>query len=359
MFNATTTSGNLLGLVGFRQPYNPDYAIIDSDNLATRSGLYVTDNPMCKIEYIKDSQDYVSISDADFNTYLKNRQKDSIISVCNAVFNQPDYIDRQVLYKNAFNKIDLETLPNGFIGYKIQVSDKKNVAFEITRMLLDFSGSGDIELLLFNTGSKTPLFSQVVTISSDHQELDLNWVVDNSSTTYKGDYYLGYLSNYVDIGTLQPYKKDYNFGQVESIITHLCIEQGYVNGHTTNTLFDLEDWDGISETTGLNPDITVYDDFTDLISQNEKLFSRAIQLDMQIAFLSEMLHSLRVNRNERLGEKNALKLMIEIEGQQTDNAVKVTGLKPLLFRELQRVKNEISKIRDGYFGYGYFTQTLN
>lgn len=359
MFNASTISGKLVGSVGFRQPYNPDYAIIDSDNLASRSGLFVTDNPMIKVEYIKDNQDYISISDADFNTFLKNKQKDSIIAVANAVFNMPDFIDRQVLYKNASNKVDLETLPNGFVGYKIQVDSNKNIAFEITRMLLDFSGSGDIELMLFNTASKTPLFTEVVTISSDHQEVELNWIVDNSGDTYKGDYYLGYLSNYVDIGTLQPYKRDYNFGEVESIITHLCIQKGYVNGHTTNTLFDLEDWDGMSETTGINPDITIYYDFTDLIVQNERLFARAIQMDMQINFLSEMLHSLRVNRNERLGEKHTLKLIVEIEGQTSDSAVKVTGLRPLLFRELGRVKNEIEKLRDGYFGMGYFTDTLS
>jgi hypothetical protein len=359
MFNASTISGKLLGIVGFRQPSNPVYAIIDADNLASTSGLYATDNPMVKVEYIKESQDYVDISDADFNTYLKNKQNDSIVTVANAIFNMPDFIDRQVLYKNASNKVDLETLPNGFVGYKIQVDSGKNLAFEITRTMLDFSGTGDIELMLFNTSSKTPLFTKVITITTDHQEEVLNWVVDNSGDTYKGDYYLGYLSNYVDIGTLQPFKRDYNLGQVESIITHLCIEKGFVAGHTTNTLFDLEDWDGMSETTGINPDITVFEDFTDLIVQNKSFFARAIQLDMQIGFISEMLNSLRANRDKRMGEASASKLMIEIEGQTSDSAIKVTGLRPLLFREVGRVRNEIEKIREGYSGIGFYTETLS
>ena len=82
---------------------------------------------------------------------IKNLQEDAIVSVCSRVFNKPDYIDRQVLYKNAQNKINSETLPDGFVCFKIVVSNKKNIAFKIERILLDFEGTGDIELLLFNT----------------------------------------------------------------------------------------------------------------------------------------------------------------------------------------------------------------
>jgi hypothetical protein len=64
----------LYGLVGCRQPANPAYALLDADNLVSRSGRYITDNAFCKIEYIYDNLNYKDSTDAQFNTFLKNKQ---------------------------------------------------------------------------------------------------------------------------------------------------------------------------------------------------------------------------------------------------------------------------------------------
>jgi len=357
MLNPTIISDKLYGLVGIRQPYNPDYQKINTDNQGSRSGYFVTDNPLVKAETIIDSQDYQAISETDLNAWLKIKQQESIVSVGNAVFNRVDHLDRQVLYKNATNKIDTETLPDGFVGYRIQVSSKKNIAFQIKRVLLDFEGTGDIELLLFNTSQKAPIQSQVITISTDHEEYVLDWAVDNSGGLYKGDYYLGYLTNYVDINDLVPYKREYNNADIESLITDLCITRIKVAGHSTNTLFDLDDEDGLSETTGLNPDITVYEDFTDLMIQNESMFARAIQLDMQVSFLSEIFASIRVNRNERISAAMLDKMRLEVEGFN-DGRVHKVGIKAQLKRSIETVRDEIDKLREGYFGEEIFVETL-
>ena len=189
MFNISIVTTGLLGLVGYRQPFDPAFTTLNAANLTSRSGLIVNDAAFAKLEYLKDAQDFDAISDVDFNTFLQNKQKESIINVCNAVFNESVYIDKQVLYKNAFNKVDTETLPDGFVCFEIEVTQKKNVAFEIKRILLDFDGTGDIELLLFNTAQKAPLFTKVITITSDHQAEELGWVIDNLVDTYKGEYY--------------------------------------------------------------------------------------------------------------------------------------------------------------------------
>lgn len=357
MFNYSIVSSGLSGLVGYRQPYNPEIPTLTAPNTTTRSGLYINDNPLAKLEYVYDCQDYDAISDADFNTYLNNAMSESIVNVCSNVFNKSSYIDRQVLYKNALNKVESETLPAGFIGYKIGVSSEKNVAFEIKRILLDFEGSGDIELLLFNTSVKAPIQTKVITISTDHKSEDLSWVVDNSGNTYKGDYYLGYISSYVDIGTLKPYKRDWNNANIESIITYLGIEKGNFPAMTTNVLADLDDWDGTDITTGLNPDITVYEDYTDLILNNEKLFSRAILLDSQIRILSEVMASIRSNKNERIGKDLLSRVVLELDGADV-NGIKKESLRGTLSREIKRVANEINKIREGYFGGNLSTITM-
>ena len=360
MFNKSIVTTGLLGLVGYRQPFDPAFPVLDGANTTSTSGLIVNDNAFAKLEYLLDAQDYADIDTAQFNTLLQNQQKQSIINVCNSVFNnRSSYIDKQVLYKNAFNKVDTETLPDGFVGFKIQVSDEKNVAFKITRMILDFEGSGDIELLLFNTSQKDPIQTKIISITTDHVVEVLNWIVDNSGDTYKGDYYLGYLTNYVNIGTLKPYDKDHNRGNLMSVITHLGIARGKFPGMNANVLPDLDNWDGLSETTGLNPDITVYEDFTELIINNADLFANAINYDMQINVLSVIASSIRSNRNTRIGKDMLPRLQLEIEGQPTtDKSIKVTGLRPLLSGSMGILRKEIKSLTDGYFGKRAWIETM-
>lgn len=75
MLDVSKIKSSLSGLVGFEQPFNPDYDIVDLENLLSESGYYVTSNAYAKIEYIKDCQDYKDISDADFNTVLKKYKR--------------------------------------------------------------------------------------------------------------------------------------------------------------------------------------------------------------------------------------------------------------------------------------------
>ena len=165
MFDVTKIQNSLVGIVGFRQPYNPDYAILDTDNTLSTSGIFVNDNSYAKIEYIKDNQDYSGISNTQFNEYLTNLQKSSITSICSSVFSDYDFLERDILYKNTSNKIDVETLPIGFVGYKIQVSSNKNIAIKLNRVILDFQGTGDLELILWNTGKKEPIYTKTITKS--------------------------------------------------------------------------------------------------------------------------------------------------------------------------------------------------
>lgn len=350
MFNKVKIA-SLYGVVGLRQPYNPTYQVLDADNQISRSGYYATENKFVKIEYLKENQDYAEISDADFNEELKHIQESAISSVCNDVFNESDYIDRQVLYPHAQNRVNVETMKNGLICYKLQVSIEKNVAFEINRVMLDFQGTGTFKLMLFNTSQTEPIESKDITITTTHQVEELNWVVDNSDNTYKGDYYLGYLTGDDFItGDLTPFKRDYERSDIMSNITHLNVTKRLFTGHSTETIPDLTTEQSTDVCLGINPDITVFDDYTDLILRNEKLFSYAILLDFQVKLISTYLTSLRSNKDQRNSNAQATQMMLELEGQSGDGVVKITGLKPLLRGEISRIKKEIDKLKRGYFG---------
>jgi hypothetical protein len=354
MFNVSKIQSGLYGVVGLRQPHNPDYQKLDSANQISRSGYFITDNSSIKIEHIYDSVDFKGLTDAEFNTFLKQKQEESIVSVCNQVFNRSSYIDRDLLYKYAQNKVATDILSNGFVGHEIKVSKEKNISFEITRVLLDFSTTGTLELALFNTALETPIFSKSIVITDKHQVEKLNWRVDNSGDTYKGDYYFGYVTD----GTLIPYARDFENSIVESNITHLNIERVAVPNHTGTNIFDLTKVESLSEVTGLNPDITVFEDYTDLILQNEMLFANAINLDFQINILSNYSNSLRSNRNERKSDGLVLKILQEIEGQQGDGLVTITGLRPQLLRSIKNIKSEVDSLIKGYFGGKLSTITM-
>jgi hypothetical protein len=359
MFDKQKITDALKGLVGFRQPTNPDYAVIDSTNLESRSGYYFDDNPYVKVEYLKDNTDYKDISDADFNTLLQEYQESAIASVCGQVFDKPSYIDRNLFYRFAQNKQETDTLPEGFIGYRIRVEDKKNLAFELKRVFLDFDldgGSGEtIDLVLYNTAIADPIESISITLTDPHQEVELNWVVNNTDGYYKGEFYLGYV--YTNSTQYDPYKRNYNASNVLSCYTHLFIEEIKVVNHTTNVLFDLDDVDGLSESTGLNFDLTVFDDYTDMIINNERLFSRAVFYQGAINMLSNYTASLRSNRNQRQSEENVIRIIQEIEGQDVDGSVKITGLRPQLFGQLHKIRKEIERLKKGYFGEHFMVTT--
>lgn len=345
MINISKIQTSLLGLVGFKQPYNPQYAILDADNLISESGYFVTDNSFAKVEYIKDNQDYYKISDTDFNELIKGIKKSGISNVCNRVFSEFDFLDRSVMYKYASNKIDTETLPNGFVGYKIQVGAEKNIAFKINRVLLDFQGTGTLKLIVWNTAKKEAIFTKDITITTDHQEEVLDFTIDNSGTTYKGDYYIGYNTDGL---TVSPYKRELNRANVMSSFKYLCIEKVFVNGHNALTLFDLNNVDGLSQDTGLNLDITVYDDYTDFVINNKQLFAKAIQLDCIIQCIQIYMSSLRSNANQSNSNQMYEKIMIDLEGTSSESLVKVNGLKNQLIGEITTIKDEIKKLKVGF-----------
>jgi hypothetical protein len=355
LFNPTKIQDKLFGIVGFRNPANPDYQIVDAANQESRSGYYADDNEFVKIETIKDCQDYDNISDADFNIKLSQIQRSAISSVCNSIFRMPEYRDRNLLYRNAQNKVNVEALSNGFIGYKLTLDDTKNLAINISRVLCDFQGTGTIELYLFNSSVLDPIKTETINITSDRQEVSLNWTIDNTDLDYKGEYYIGYNTTGL---TVAPYKRDYNNSSLKSGFSNLCVEDVFVPNHNTNTLFDLTKQEGNSLATGLNLDITVYDDYTDLIINNENLFGYAIYLDMVLKILSLYTGSIRSNKNQRIANQNVTRIYQEIEGQSGDGLVTITGVRPMLLGEIERLTGEIKKLKRGYFGDGIMIDTL-
>ena len=355
MFNKTKVTDSLLGLVGYNNPINPKYAIIDASNQTSRSGRFATENPYCKIEYLKETQDYKDASDVEFNIFLDGLQKRSIAEVMDKVLIESDYIDRQVLYQFSNNKTETDALlADSFMGYRINKSLEKNVAFELPRVFLEFEGAGDIELLLFNSAVKEPIESKLVTITSTQQIEELGWRVDDTGNYFQGQWYFGYISNSVT-GTVTPIKRNYESSLSMSCITHLSFESISAPNVTTNELWDLDNVDGAEECWGLNPDVVVFNDYTDLVIQHQAIFAPAIQLQMTINSIQEYISSLRSNRTQRIAEEQLNLVIAQLEGVPD----RITGLIPTLHKEVRSLNKQLLRLTKGMFATGFELNTLS
>jgi hypothetical protein len=353
MFDVNLIKQELTGLVGFRQPANPKFAILDDANQESKSGLYVTDNPYAKIEFFKASVDYERATNIQLNLILKRMLETSAVSVCNQVYDADDFVDRNQLYEATQNKTQELNLPIGFIGYRIDIVEGKNIAIRLNRAIFELVQPGTLDLLIFNSNIKQP----VKTIPIEYSEFYHAETIDvmlNNVGYYKGSFFVGFVND----GSISTYKKNYLSSSAKNKIKHLDITNQVVDGYTGAELFDLNQSKEFAEYCGFNLDITVVDDFTDFITTNKYLFARAIYLDVIVAFLNTYASSLRSNGDERTAAELYSKIMVEIEGTRPDdNVISVRGLRSQLIYEISQIRDQIFKLKEGFFGKGYFVDT--
>jgi hypothetical protein len=344
VINRTKVVNDIFGIVGVEQPLDPDFPIIDAANLTSESGYIANQIPLSKLQYLIDTQDYKDIDTTQFNTLVTNTQKQSIAAVVSSVFNKPEFRERQMLYKYTQNKVNVETLPVGFVGYRVRVTKENNVALNIPRVLLDFQGTGSIEIILWDSAKLAAIETKVIAITTDHQEEELNWVLDNTEGTFKSEYWIGYNTTGL---TVQPFKRDYENSNIKTCYKDLIIEDRQVAGHTGTTLFDLTQTQGNSLSTGLNFDFMIYDDYTDWAISSKLIFAKAIYLDFAIKIMSSYLGSLRSNRSERKASNIAEMILNAIHG---DVETGKGGMKNSLLGELSRLRKEVDKLHKGQNG---------
>jgi len=367
MFEVTKIQDSLEKLVGIRQPANPDLTVnVDSDNQLSESGLFLDDIPPFNLEAIYNSQDYVGINSLDqsldFNTYLRNIKRSSIANVVTQVFDKPSYIDRGLLFVNESPRLNLETFPIDirYYGYEIEVSNTKNIGFKITRanFQFDFDNSTQfVNVYLFNSNVNTPIAVKPVNLTSNNHWDNLNFTVDSTTNDYKGKYYL-----LVQIPTperLQPYKRDFEEGNFMNNVKELEIERvvfkDTLDISNFNSYYDID----TSQNVGINLDITVFNDYTDLIIQNKFLFSKVVQLQTVVTLMMKVATSMRSNRDERQSKELTAMIMTYVNGINANGDFNMKGLNKSIPFEIESLRKEIASIRDGYFGDGVMVDTLS
>lgn len=367
MFDVVKIQNSLSQLVGIRQPSDPDFNIVlDADNLASESGMFLDDLPPFNVKALYESQDFVGVDALDqsteFNTYLSNVKKSAITSVASQVFDRTSFIDRGLLFVNEAPRLNLETFDSSirYYGYEIEISDSKNIGFKITRANFQFDFDNATQLVnvyLFNSNVNSPIASKPVTLTSNNHWDDLNFVVDSTMNDYKGKYYL--LVQIPNPERLQPYKRDFEEGNEMNNLKELEIERvvfkDTLNISDFNSYYDID----TNQNVGINLDITVFNDYTDLIIQNKFLFSRVIQMQCVVNLMMKVATSMRSNRDERQSKEITAMIMTYVNGINSNGDFNMKGLNKSIPFEIENLRKEIASLRDGYFGEGLMVDTLS
>lgn len=350
MINPAKIRSASSGLVGIRQPSNPDYAIFDAQNLLSSSGYFINEIALFKPEYFIDAFCSKDDTTAQKNDKYRSLIADSAISVANRVYNKPDFIDREVFYSHANNYTKLQdNLVNGFVGYRLDLDDTKNSAFKISRLWIEVENATDtdVDIILWNTHEFDPIETKTVTVLANKksQEVTLDWVIDNVDY-YKGDWYIGYVYD----GTLIPYEREYESSSVRNEVKAFNWRSVSFPNHNVSTLPDLDqEYDLGGEYNGLNLDVSVYKDFTNFIVQNLNMFARAIQLQMAIQVLHAFVSSNRSNMNERYAKEMKATILAYLKGTR-GQAINEKGLENHLATEITMIRSEIDKLSKGQNG---------
>lgn len=323
----------LIGVVGWRQSTITGSVTVSATNLASSSGLYVQGaHPIVTVANLKATQEDAAISDNNMNTVLQNLMKDGISNVLNYVFPKPDILKRNLLYKNESDFNETITDKTGFVGFKITIANRDDIVSILNKSILQFNGTGNVKLLLFNSGMDELVTSKEITVTADtNVQSALDWVL-GYITAPGGVYYLGYLNSSLGF---YAYNRSFSYANVMTKFNSITFQPIYVSGWTDETLFDVNDIVYTDESFGLNFDITTAKDYSNIILQNKDRFAKAIQLATAVEALNIMNTSSRSNKEERV-IMNVLNKRIVIDLPQTYN----------LYSSLQREMEVLTQLFD-------------
>jgi hypothetical protein len=340
-FNLAAVMAKMLGRLGWRQSTIAKYAVLDSDNQTSISGIYFNDlHALCSVPNLKDTQQDPGISDADFNAWLQSLQRSAIMRCLNAIFQEDDDLENVLLFERNTRIEQAQENTGLFVGYQIRVAPSFDIGVNIDSVRLYFDQDVTFPLYLFKEGKRSPVWSTSVSVTAyeatvvDLPDLVLNYIGGQT----KGQvFFFGYYQD--DLGTARAIRE-----QVESWNKTLCFSAGAITAPLKAGQIDFSNRYITSLPYGLNLEMSSFRDHTLLITRNPNLFDNAVGLQMVYSILEQILYSTRSNEKERIlkeGFGNA-GLMLELKGAiPASEVAKTTGLQSKIESEFARIRKNL------------------
>ena len=334
---------SLFGGVGWRQSTLTGYDIVDSENLQSDSGLLFQDaHPYVTIKNIKDAQENVAITDAEFNSYLKSIQEASIVNACNSITNgKSDFIQSVNLYpyeKSFKNAIDGR---GKFVGFIFEQRTTLGMIAKVPWIELSFNEDVTFDIHLFNSNLKDPIQTKSVTASAFESTIvDLNWFIADDVTHKGGNFYIGYFED--DLGTAKALEKDFDLSNFQ--ISTKCYYVRPVSLDADTSVIDVTTLLNESDTFGLNIGVEIYSDYTELIIRNKNLFWNAICFQVAEKVLNTLLVSTRSNRTQRMNSIDANQIMFALYGDDVNGIKGVESKLKMAISDIKKTLFYVPKI---------------
>lgn len=342
-YNLAKVTTALLGRLGWKQPTQTEFAIIDAPNLASTSGRYFNDgsfHPLVTIPNIKATCDDENISDVNFNAQLVTMQKSIIMQALTAVFNRPELIEQTLLFERGLTNDQQIANGGNFVGIRFKLAPT-NIAMQILSLSLYFNAAKTFNLYLFHDTKKAQLQTIPVTTVADDAvivELD-NLFLNNLIGPYKsGFFYLGYFQNDI-VPAIAYYEQKARYARANGF------DYDFFQAPGSAGVFDHVNVGITSQNYGMNAEIKTFHDHTASIIRNAHLFDDVVGLQMAYHVVKQVIYAVRSNRSERI-LKDALDkygIIYEIEGAApVPDVPKSTGLK-------QRIDQALKSLNQSFF----------
>lgn len=343
MYRREEVISKLFGRVGFKQSTLAEYAsLLDAANTTSKSGRYFNwAHAVVTIPNLKEIvNDDINISNADFNTKLKELQEESILSVLDGVFNQPEIIEQRLDFDRCDDRPVLIQNNGLFVGRAIKVVSDPRKTVNVNALTLSFNGDATFNVYLFNSTKKAPLKTQSVTSVADDQVVVTleGWMLNYMNTINKsGVYYIGYFQDDLPVGVQAYDERPWQWNQAN------CYLSEGIEVQRVPAQVDFQRYNPYrsNRTYGLNIEFSSVKDYTEIITQQAAAFDKAISLQMAAKVVEMVIHSPRSNQMERIGKEGADKLYNDLNLQMpTEEMPYSTGLKNQLDRELKRLNKQ-------------------
>lgn len=344
-FHLAKVMSAMTGRLGWKQPTQSPYAIVDTGNQASASGRYFNDgsfHPIVTIKNIKDTCEDPAISNSDFNALLTQMQKSAIMQCLSAVFDKAELIEQKTLFDRCLN-YDL-LIPNGsnFVGIRFRVPDPR-FTVQINSLGLYFNEAATFTLYLYHDSKKDPIWQQSVTTVADDQtiitpttELLLNTAINDYKT---GSFYLGYYQD--DLAGAQAIDE-----QVHEFADTKCFGFDYFQSVKTGTDFNRKQISITAYTYGINAEVSCFRDHTVAIIRNAPLFDEAVGLQMAYMVCKQVIYAAsRSNLNERALKEQMDKFGLQYE---LDGSVPISDV-PVSSGLQKRINNILARVRQSFF----------
>ncbi|MDF2189288.1 hypothetical protein [Paraflavitalea sp. CAU 1676] len=334
----------LFGRVGWSQSLVAGAPVVNPTNQESKSGRYFQEfHNIVTVANVRQTMEEIGANDANLNQHLTNLQRSCVLRCLNAVFQKPEYLQELLLF-NRIGQNDTPVTNTGqFVGYEINLAPANNISVQVEAATLLFDQDVTFNLYLFKDGKKSPI--RVVEVAAVAYEATVVNFADlvlsyYGATTKGGRFYLGYFQD--DLGPAKAIRE-----QVCRAGQPLCYsaEPVYMKKNAGEYDFNRDQRSYTVEPYGINLEMSVFRDFTNVIVKKAHLFDEVIGLTNAYIVIEQILYAVRSNATERIlkDQLDRFGLQLELLGAvPIQDSPRIKGL-------AQKIEAEFKRMRDSFF----------